>query len=279
MDPQSLFNKSQKKNSFKDNKEENLFAIGDSLLDKALAFTLKKEKNLRIKVGKQDEIFNWISQGSVNYGLISSADFALLKGNWKIIPDVYLANSGSSKCNLLFFNKDLSEFKNIAIISDNKTATLVLKILLKELYQLDPNYVIEKGSIEKLLEKYDAVLVSGLDAFLASQNNDSFLDISEEWYYLTGLPLINSFWIANELISKKEDIIAIVNSSKNALENANNLFREIGIKNIKSASEYLTKSVSFGFNDDALASLEEMYRYAFFHSITEFVPELGFVEI
>ena len=101
-----------------------------------------------------------------------------------------------------------------------------------------------------------------------------FIDISEEWFQLTGFPLVNGFWIANDLTSNKSEISMIIEGSKRCANESEKISKNIGLKPHNIAKEYLKSSISQSFGQQELNSLEEMYRYAFFYGFTEYVPDL-----
>ncbi len=274
MNPENLFSRTPKQKPLSSTKN---IAIGNALEDKVLGYNLFKNDAYKINKGSQDDIFNWVSQGAVDYALISAADFALLKGGWLLIPALCKANDIPAKSNLLFFNSNLPVFRKIAILKGNNTAHLVLKILMKEIYQLDPEYIETEGPTETLLNDFDAVLVTGERALQESENNKSFIDISEEWQQLTELPLVNGFWIANELSMEKKDLQSILESYQTGIKNINNIWTDYDSRKIKAVEEYLINNVKNSFDGDYLDSLQEMYRYAFFWGLTEYVPDLDFV--
>ena len=146
MDSQSLFSKPQKEEKQNSSTHIMSLAISNAVEDNVLGFDLGNNKKIDFKMGTHKDVLNWVKQGSVNYALISSSNYASLNGSWKIIPQICMANIGASNTNLLFFNKDLPEFKTIIVSETNTTALLVLKILLRELYQLEPKFILKEGN-------------------------------------------------------------------------------------------------------------------------------------
>ena len=195
MDAQSLFSNREEK---KKNSRSKIIAVGTDIDDKPLLFGLEHGGKSNLKFGTSAERYDWIKQGTVDLAFISAIDFARLKGGWKVIPDICKSTKGPAKRIALFFNRDLNEIESIAIPGHTRTSEIVLKIILKELHQIETKFVKIPGSspLSDSLKKCDAVLLTGDQAIYEAENNPFFIDLGEEWYDLTGLPLVYGFWIS-----------------------------------------------------------------------------------
>lgn len=280
MDPQSLFSK-KKSTALQGEKQPGklLIACPDELDDQPLIYGLKEDKNVILKKGDSKQRLKWIAEGAVDIGFISSADFSLLKGGWKIIPGMCIS-SLSSNSSVLFFKKGLAKFSKIAIPAGSSTTPLVLKILMNELYHSNTEIVQDTGNVSTLLSKYDSVLITGERAIIEAVENRSFLNISEEWFQLTGLPLVSGFWIANEITCSAKDCEKIIDSFKSGMKNVESIYKKLQTPVAPGVlTDHFKKSLNYLFGENERDSLEELYRYAFFYGFTNFIPEFNFVEL
>ena len=290
MEPQSLFSKPEKHPPKKNLRS---IACADEFDDQPMILGLKQGHN-QLKFGNSAERFEWISQGSVDIGFISSTDFSRLKGGWKVFPNICKSSLGRSST-ALFFNKNLSEINSIAVPTFSRTSSIVLQILLKELYQVDCKIVKSDLGLDSALKKYNAVLMTGNGALKEMAKNNSFIDLGEQWLDLTGLSLVYGFWIGNELIVNRDDYNQLTASLQlgnksiaKIVENASLVTRlslgtggeqASGINSQSSLEEYLSKTISYTFGEAEKDALAELYKYAFFYGFIEYIPDFNFLEI
>lgn len=275
MDAQSLFGKEKVKIP---KKEKKLIAAGTDIDDKPLIFGLEKEDNFFLKYGSSKQRFDWISQGMVDMGFISSIDFAFLTGGWKVLPNICKSTKGSSKRVVLFFNKNLNEIDSIAIPDNARTSDIVLKLILKELYQIESKFVRMSAPLSTSLKKCDAVLLTGDLALKETENNPFFIDIGEEWFDLTGLPLVYGFWIGNELTTEKSDFKKLADSCALGQNNIGAIVKK-STYHEKHMSDYLSLTVNYNLGEEEQAGLDELYRFAFFYGLVDYIPDFNFMDI
>ncbi len=211
-------------------------------------------------------------------GFISSVDFAFLKGGWNVLPNVCKSTKGPSKRTVLFFNKNLTEIESIAIPENARTSEMVLKLILKELHQIETKFVKLTDSLSESLKKCDAVLLTGDQAIKEIQNNPVYIDLGEEWFDLTGLPLVYGFWIGNELSTEKSDFKKLTESYNFGLKNIDAIAKESKF-NSKYISDYLSLTVNYNFGEEEKAGLDELYRFAFFYGFVDYIPDFNFAEL
>lgn len=276
MDTQSLFRKSESK---KESDNKKLIAAGNDIDDLPLTFGLQQLKDSTLKFGNSNERFKWISEGSVDIAFISSIDFACLKGGWKVFPKICKSTKGPSKRAVLFFNKNLKDINNIAVHENARTSEIVLKVVLKELHQIETNFEKMSGKLNNSLKQCDAVLLTGDQAIRETENNPFFIDLGEEWFDLTGLPLVYGFWIGNELTSKKSDFSKIINAFKSGSKRLDKISKNLPGTDDKYVFDYLSLNVNYNFGEEEQAGLNELYRFAFFYGLVDYIPDFNFIEI
>lgn len=275
MDTKSLFSKSDFK---KKPGAKKLIAAGNDIDDKPLTFGLQQLNNI-LKFGNSGERYKWISEGSVDIAFISSIDFARLKGGWKVLPKICKSSKGPSKRVVLFFNKNLTDINNIAVSGNARTSEIVLKIILKELHQIETNFQKMSGKLDESLKECDAVLLTGDQAIRETEKNPFFIDLGEEWFDLTGLPLVYGFWIGNELTTQKTDYSGIMNAFTNGHKRLNAICKDLHGVNDKYVLDYLSQTINYNFGEEEQAGLNELYRFAFFYGFVDYIPDFHFVEI
>jgi chorismate dehydratase len=223
-----------------------------------------------------------LRDGETELSLIPSAEYARTKETWNIIPGICIACSGSVVNVQLFFRKGLKDLKKIAVDNQAPSAAFLLKILMREKYTMSPDYLEMPADLQLMLERADAALISGDKALEYYHQHRNRLDLNEEWIDLTGLPFIYSFWAGREFTITAEDIRLIRKSFDIGLRNIEHICKDYAAQygtDWVFYHDFLTKNISYNFDEKAREGLMEFYNYAFFFGYTEFIPDLHFYSL
>lgn len=69
----------------------------------------------------------------------------------------------------------------------------LLKILLLEKFEIEPEFVVMPPNLDEMLKRADAALVIGDRALQYQTERPNHLDLGEEWTDMTGLPFVYAF--------------------------------------------------------------------------------------
>lgn len=220
--------------------------------------------------------------GEVEFGVIPSTTFAETKESWRIVPHISISSLGSINSKKLFFKKGLQDIRTIAIDERAATAAVLLKVLITEKFNITPDYIIMKPKLDFMLNEADAALLIGTEALHAQLVNKSCFDLGEEWFDMTGLPMVYAFCAGRQMTTQKEDIITIINAFNLGLKNLENIAKEFA-KNSEFGwplyHDYLTQNVSYSFKEPELEGLTEFYNYAFYYGFIEYIPDILFFDL
>ncbi len=121
-----------------------------------------------------------------------------------LIPNISISATGAVKSVRLFSKMPLSELKTVALDTSSLTSVALTKILLREVFRVEPDYHHHAPDINEMLRHYDAGLIIGdlklFDLLSATQSYDLGLG----WFDLTGLPFVYAAWLAREESLSKE---------------------------------------------------------------------------
>ena len=220
--------------------------------------------------------------GEVELGVIPVTTFAATKESWRIIPHISISSKGTFKSTKLFFKKGLKDIHTIAIDDRADSEAVLLKILMSEKYNLTPDYVEMKPQLNAMLKKADAALLIGEEALHEQEVNKSSFDLGEEWFDLTGLPMVFAFWAGRQMTVQIEDVKNIINAFNLGYKNLESVAKEFARNSDFSWAlyhDYLIQNVSYKFTEDEHAGLTEFYNYAFYYGLIEYVPDILFFEL
>jgi chorismate dehydratase len=220
--------------------------------------------------------------GEVDLGVIPVTAFAKTKEFWRIIPHISISSVNTCKSVKLFFKTGLQDLQKISIDERADSEAVLLKILIQEKYNITPEYITMKPHLENMLSKSDAALLIGEEALHEQEVNKNSFDLGEEWFDLTGLPMVFSFWAGRQTVVQSEDVKKIINASNLSLKNLEKIAKEFAEKSDFSWAlyhDYLTQNVNYKFAEDEHAGLTEFYNYAFFYGLIEYIPDILFFEL
>ena len=119
-----------------------------------------------------------------------------------IISDFCIGADGEVDTVCLFSDVPIQKIESIFLDYQSKTSVELLKILLKEYWQVSPRLIEAKAKYEKQIKEEKAGLIIG-DRVFQYQNKFKYIyDLSAIWKLHTGLPFVFACWIANKKIDE-----------------------------------------------------------------------------
>lgn len=202
--------------------------------------------------------------GKVDIGLIPIAAISQVP-NATIISDYCIGANGKVKTVCLFSEVPLHEIKTILLDYQSRTSVLLAKILAKEYWKINPEWVNAEQGFENEIKGNVAGVVIGDRAFSLTPTfskgageSDSFIyDLSEEWKNFTNLPFVFACWVTNKNLPP-EFISEFNLALKNGLNNIDKMLEEFPPTVISKdeAKKYLTENISYDFDTEKKKALE-----------------------
>ena len=217
--------------------------------------------------------------GQVDLGLIPAIEYARHPDAYSIVPGISLACLGEVLSVRLFCQKEIGQLRRVALDQSSRASAALLRILLREKYHLDPEFIEAPPDLEGMLSQADAALLIGDPVFQHRQRPS--LDLGLEWQELTGLPFVFAFWAGRPGVLAPERATALLQA------------KEDGLKQIPAIAQdhaqrqggdsvfyqcYLERHMRFVLGEPELAGLREYYRLAHAHGLIDRIPELRFYE-
>ena len=128
-----------------------------------------------------------------------------------IISDFCIGADGAVDTVCLFSDVPIQEIESIFLDYQSKTSVELLKILLKEYWQVSPKLIEAKANYEQQIKGKKAGLIIGDRGFQYQNKFKYVYDLSAIWKLHTGLPFVFACWIANKEID--EDFIKEFNKA------------------------------------------------------------------
>ena len=217
-----------------------------------------------------------LENGKVDFALLPSIEYARMDGI-SIIPGISISSIGPVKSVLLFLKKELSQIRSIAVDQRSRTAAALLKILARELFKINPEYLEISPSLE--VQSSDAALLIGDHALSELSNfQGQVIDLGEAWNQWTQLPFTYAFWVGREASVNPECLAKFYEVKENGMLLRSQIAKETIIDGLNSHQilDYLTKNICYDWSSLHEKGLKLFYELAFKNGLIEKNPELRF---
>ena len=194
-----------------------------------------------------------LQHNEVDLGLIPVAMIPQIE-NAEIISDYCIGADGAVKTVLLMSMIPLEEIKTVYLDTDSRSSAQLLKILALEYWKADWDYK-ELPNDFATNKKIESILLIG-DKTQKPLPYTYIYDLAEVWKDFTGKPFVFAAWVAN----KKLDSSFIEEFNKAisfGLENISKSIKEYNVSHNYDLEEYLTKYISYNFNEDKKNALKQ----------------------
>ena len=147
-------------------------------------------------------IASMLLNDEIDIGLVPVAVLPALK-QYHLISDYCIACDGEVASVCLFSEVPINEIETILLDYQSKTSVALLKILLKDHWNINPKLADTSSGYELSIENTTGGLVIG-DRALAQRNQSKYCyDLGLAWKELTELPFVFAVWVSNKPMDKQ----------------------------------------------------------------------------
>jgi chorismate dehydratase len=211
-----------------------------------------------------------LRNNEVDAALITPIDYARESSDYMILPHITVSSKDESGAIALFFRSGLSSISTIAVDIGLTSEIVLTRIVLAEKYDINPQFVPMVPDLTAMLAKADAALLAG-NSILELQSETNKVDLVDEWTDLTELPYIHGFWGYRPNALTSDEIQSLLKAGEHGIRHVGSISR--GTSDPVLSDEYLRR-FSYTLDEDAVDSLSEFFRYAFYYGIISDVPEI-----
>ena len=179
----------------------------------------------------------------------------------QIISNYCIGADGAVDTVCLYSNVSISEIKKITLDYQSRTSVALLKVLLKEYWDLNTELIKAEVGFEDTINGENAALVIGDRAFDLNHKYKYVYDLSALWKEMTGLPFVFACWVAIKDLPN-QFIVNFNSALKNGLNNIDKaiLMEENNYPSSVSPEEYLNNKISYNFNKDKQKGMDLFLR-------------------
>ena len=198
--------------------------------------------------------------GTVDLALVPVAVIPKLKEAY-IISDYCIGANGAVDTVCLYSDVPIEEIESIALDYQSRTSVALLRILLKEYWQLNPELKKANVGFEENIKGNHAALVIGDRAFALNTKYAYIYDLSAIWKEMTGLPFVFAAWVANTKLPQ-DFIISFNKALEKGLSNIDKALALEGdsYPNCKNPEDYLNNKISYTLDAEKQKGMELFLR-------------------
>lgn len=142
-------------------------------------------------------IASFLVKDQIDVGLVPVAIISSLK-ELHVISDYCIGCDGEVASVCLFSEVPLQEIETILLDYQSRTSVALLKILLKEHWQIAPKFIDGTINYENKIAGKTAGLVIGDRALHQRLRSNYIYDLGQGWKEMTGLPFVFAAWVSNK---------------------------------------------------------------------------------
>lgn len=210
-----------------------------------------------------------LGQGNLDVGLIPSIELQRIP-NLRVLPDMCIAARHEVRSVILVSRGPIEQIRRVALDQNSRTSATLVRILLRERYGLEPEYLHDRPDPERMLSEADAALIIGDPALRVNRERYRVIDLAAEWNELTGLPFVFAVWAVRPEVEIPDLPFYFKSSLRYGLSSLDTLVREAAAELSLDSSDvrsYLTENLSFFLRQEEIAGVEEFYRRAHTHGL------------
>jgi chorismate dehydratase len=206
-----------------------------------------------------------VESGEAGIGLVPVAEVA--RQGLEIIPGYGIACRGAVRSILLVSRVPIRKIRTLAADLGSRTSVQLARVILREIYGVQPEFMRREPNLESMLAECDAALVIGDPALRIDPTKLAYetLDLGAEWQALTGLPMVFALWAGNAPLQSEELSDIVAGSYEFGRQNIYEVARqEHAARGVTEsvAQEYLTSYIRYEIGDREMRGLETFVELA-----------------
>jgi chorismate dehydratase len=197
--------------------------------------------------------------GELDGGLVPIAE-VLAHDGYEIVDGCAIASDGEVKSVLMAYEPPIENITSVAIDPASRTSVLLLKVLLKEIYGIEPKLervgqassfsIVEEGQPRWL--SYPCMLIGDralkflwTQESLPANRRLQILDLAAAWKQLTGLPFVFAVWAFRKSLLDADTASMLREAKANGLAHIKDLVASKPADQHAFWREYFTKNIRY----------------------------------
>jgi chorismate dehydratase len=233
-----------------------------------------------------------LRRGEADVAIIPAIEYQRIDGI-VALPGMAVAAKGEVRSILVVAKKPIEMARRIALDSSSRSSAALVRLLAKELWDIQPQFIEAEPEPREMLKQADAALVIGDPALRISLKMEALnmkppsgeaccqgdiedmpvpgyetifvYDVAYQWERMTGKPCVLAIWAARRDAINPEVVADFEASKRYGLERLRDIAEAASIKldlPPRPLERYLTDNIDFDLSDENLAGLRLFFEKA-----------------
>lgn len=255
--------------------EPKQIGIPPTLLTRPLTEALRHAVHYRLVEEPRPTLAHKLHLHELSAALLSPLDYARESSDFQIVPGFAVASFHGNGSVMVRFRDGVQTINTLAVNPAFASEIVMAKIVLAEEFAVEPTIVPLNAPPDVMLQKADAALITGDDAFRFRHESENIIDIVEEWNEMTDLPFVHALWCCREGNLTTADLDTLQHLQAKSTTSITAIAATYPPEQRNAVIEYLS-SFSYTLDDEVREALAETMRYLYYHGVLPDVAELNF---
>jgi chorismate dehydratase len=208
--------------------------------------------------------------GQIDVGMIPSIEFLRGQDAYRIVPDLAITSDGPVASVALFTRVPMDRVRRIGLDTSSRTSAALTRILCREAWRIEPEFVDVPPSTAAQVEGCDAALLIGDPALFLDHEASGLtkIDLGDEWTRVTGLPFVWAFWAGRAGVVSARDVVAMQDARDAGVADSDAIADSYcGPARAALCRRYLRDNIKYRLRDREIAGLTRYYELAARHHL------------
>lgn len=200
-----------------------------------------------------------LKNGLVDIGLVPVAILGELS-DYYIISEWCIGAEKNVDTVKLYAECPLNEIKTLQLDYQSRTSVELIKILCKNYWKINPEFIESKEGYEKDIKGKNAALIIGDRTFEYNGKFTYEFDLAQAWREYTGLPMVFAVWVSTKPIEHKGFLQEFERAQEKGVAHISDAIKHFKKKNSEELIDYLENKISYPFDARKKAALSLFLR-------------------
>jgi chorismate dehydratase len=213
-----------------------------------------------------------LHEGSIDVGMIPSIEYLRGSSPYVMVNGLGIISDGPVASVALFTPQPLKTLRTVAADTSSRTSVALLRVLCREGFGIEPEFVPMPPAIGPMLKRCDAALVIGDPALYLDHQAAGLtkIDLGEEWTRLTGLPFVWAFWAGRAGALSPDAVRALVHARDAGVADSDSIADAYcGPARAAQGRAYLRENIKYALDSRATEGLRLYYELAARHGLVD----------
>lgn len=218
-----------------------------------------------------------LDDGAIDLGMIPSIE--ALRGGYRLVPELGIISDGPVASVAIFSRVPLQDVRRLGLDTSSRTSAGLTRILCREAWSIDPEFVPVPPDAAARLDGCDAALLIGDPALFFDHDAAGFqkIDLGTEWTLLTGLPFVWAAWAGRTGAVGPREIAALQTARDQGVEHTDEIAHEYcGPSMASLGRRYLRENMKYRLGPREAEGLQRYWALAAKHGVVDETDEIAF---